>query len=204
MTIVIALVALVLVARTWRARRPRREVVLHELEVERSLPDTIDMLRLGAHAGLTPTQVLREATTTAPAVLAVPFSEVLRRVDLGARLGDALDALAELGEPAEPLVAILRSSAFDGTPMAAALERAATDARLLRRRRAEEGARRLPVRLLLPLIVCILPAFAALTVVPLAVTALGSLNLDGGPTPALSVGTEPPSSAHPTHERTRS
>ena len=62
-------------------------------------------------------------------------------------------------------------------PVAPALERVAFDARADRRRGAEEAARRVPVKLLFPLVACILPAFAALTVLPLLAGTLGSLRL---------------------------
>jgi len=51
-----------------------------------------------------------------------------------------------------------------GTPLLPALDRLALDARLDRRRRAEEAARRVPVKLLFPLVLCVLPAFGLLTV----------------------------------------
>ena len=60
-------------------------------------------------------------------------------------------------------------------PLVPGLERAGLELRLARRRRAEEAARRLPVRLLAPLLTCVLPAFVLLTVVPLLVAALRSL-----------------------------
>ena len=49
--------------------------------------------------------------------------------------------------------------------------------RLARQIRAEEAARRVPVRLLFPLVLCVLPAFALLTVAPLLAGALRSLRL---------------------------
>ena len=45
------------------------------------------------------------------------------------------------------------------------------------RRRAEEAARRVPGKLLFPLVFCTLPAFALLTVAPLVASALESLRL---------------------------
>jgi hypothetical protein len=48
---------------------------------------------------------------------------------------------------------------------------------VLRRRRAEEDARRLPVQLLFPLVLCVLPAFGLLAVVPLLLASLQSLQL---------------------------
>jgi hypothetical protein len=111
-----------------------------------------------------------------PAPIAPAFAEVQRRVDCGVRLGDALDALEVLGEAVHPLLAAIRSTAFDGTSLLPALERVAADSRMIRRRRAEQLARRLPVQLLLPLVLCVLPAFALLAVVPLVAASLGALS----------------------------
>ncbi|HSH59547.1 MAG TPA: type II secretion system F family protein, partial [Acidimicrobiales bacterium] len=64
-----------------------------------------------------------------------------------------------------------------GAPLAASLDRIADHVRRQRRRRAEEAARKVPVMLLFPLVVCILPAFALLTVAPLIAGALHELRL---------------------------
>ena len=76
-----------------------------------------------------------------------------------------------------PLASALRGAARYGAPLGASLERVAVDARILRRRRAEEDARRLPVQLLFPLVLCVLPAFGLLAVVPLLLASLRSLQL---------------------------
>ncbi|MEZ5134942.1 MAG: hypothetical protein R2699_07785 [Acidimicrobiales bacterium] len=47
----------------------------------------------------------------------------------------------------------------------------------MRRRDLERRVRRVPVLLLPPLVLCILPAFALMTVVPLIVLSLRSLQL---------------------------
>jgi len=62
-----------------------------------------------------------------------------------------------------------------GTDLEPALEQLAADSRLLRRRRAEESARRLPLRLLFPLVICILPAFILLTLAPVLAETLVAL-----------------------------
>jgi pilus assembly protein TadC len=59
--------------------------------------------------------------------------------------------------------------------LALPLERVAEQARDVRRRHAEESARRVPVQLLFPLVACVLPAFVLLTVVPLLAGTLRSL-----------------------------
>jgi len=57
------------------------------------------------------------------------------------------------------------------------LRRLAADLRAGARRRAETRARKVPVRLLFPLVGCTLPAFVLVTVVPPVLGALGSLDL---------------------------
>ena len=81
------------------------------------------------------------------------------------------------GEAARPLTAALVASERYGAPVVAGLERLAAEVRRDRRRRAEEAARRVPVKLLFPLVTCTLPAFALLTVAPLIAGTLGSLRL---------------------------
>jgi tight adherence protein C len=71
-----------------------------------------------------------------------------------------------------PLTEALRTSSRLGSPAAPALARLAIDARADARRRAEARARTVPVRLCFPLVACILPAFALLTVVPVVLGGL--------------------------------
>jgi len=155
--------------------RHRSELIAADGARRRSIPELVDLFRLAVGAGLSVHQVVAVVEPHAPAVFASTLAEVRRRVSLGQRLGDALDAFDELGEPARPLVSALRAAAFDGVALGPALERIATDARLQRRRWAEITARKLPVQLLFPLVTCILPAFGLLAIVPLVAGSLSSL-----------------------------
>lgn len=159
------------------ALRRRSDRQARERAVRAAVPDTVDLFRLAVGAGLSVHQAVEAVAVRAPAPVGTALDEVVRRVHLGERLGDALDALAVLGDPALPLAAGLRGAARHGAPLADALERVAVDARLLRRRRAEEDARRLPVQMLFPLVMCVLPAFGLLAVVPLLLASLRSLQL---------------------------
>ena len=60
-----------------------------------------------------------------------------------------------------------------GAPVAPALERLAAEERTQLRRRAEARARKVPVRLLFPLVFLVLPAFGLLTVVPALLAGFG-------------------------------
>ena len=144
----------------------------------RSLPEVLDLLAVAVAAGLPAASAVPAVARRAPEAWRPAFAAVDAAVDRGARLTEALDRLvSHHGDLARPLVAALRAALDDGDGLGPSLGRLAVDARDLRRRRAEEAARRLPVRLLLPLVTCSLPAFAVLTVVPILAGALSGLRL---------------------------
>jgi tight adherence protein C len=157
----------------WRARTRRRR---RAAEVVDGLPLVVDLFRLAAGAGLSVHLAVPAVARRAPERFGRALDEVVDRERVGESLADALGRFARLGDAVRPLVAALLATERDGSPLAPALDRVAFEARLASRHRAEEAARRLPVRLLLPLVACILPAFGLLTVVPLVVASLPHLS----------------------------
>jgi tight adherence protein C len=156
--------------------RPLAHARANKAAVTASLPDATDLLLVAIHAGLTPELALRRLLTYLDSPLREAVEHVFERLQNGDRFGDALDALVDtLGEPARPLVAALTGSERYGLPLGPALDVVATISRDQRRRAAETAARKLPVRLSFPLVLCILPAFIVLTVVPAIFGALRAL-----------------------------
>jgi tight adherence protein C len=142
------------------------------------LPDVVDLLVLAVGAGMTVPLSLGAVARHGSGPLSAELGAVVAEARMGRRLADALERLpARVGECTRPLVTALVASERYGAPLAAGMERLADDVRLKRRRAAEEAARRVPVKLLFPLVLCVLPAFALLTVAPLIAGALGSLSL---------------------------
>lgn len=157
--------------------KKRRDARMRQEMVREQLPDVVDLLRLAVGSGMTVHLAIDAVSVRCDGVVGERLREVRRRILLGQRLHEALDALVDLGDPAIGLTRALIASESDGAPLAPSLDQVAAEARLHRRRAAEEAARRLPVKLLFPLVACILPAFLLLTVVPLLGGALGSLGL---------------------------
>jgi tight adherence protein C len=142
------------------------------------LPDVVDLLVLGVGAGLTVPLALEAVGRRASGPLAAEIRQVVRDFRLGRRLADALDDVpARAGEAIRPLVSALAAAERYGAPLGAGLDRLASEVRRDRRRQAEEAARRVPVKLVFPLVTCTLPAFALLTVAPLIASALRSLHI---------------------------
>ena len=165
---------------TERTPRPARLVLLTRRRrddlLDGAMPDLLDLLVLTLQAGVPiPAAFFALAPHMSPAV-APAIDGVLDRCKQGERFVDALDVLVEhLGTRALGLVAAIGAAERSGLPLAPTVDRIADDARAHRRRSAEIEARRLPVRLTLPLVCCTLPSFVCIGIGPVLVGALSSL-----------------------------
>ena len=156
------------------ARAERRRLAALAADV----PDVVDLLVLAVGAGLTVRLAVTAVARRATGPLAAHLGRVMEEASLGRRLADALDDVPErAGEAVRPLVAALVASERYGASLSGGLERLADELRRDRRRHAEEAARKVPVKLLFPLVTCTLPAFGLLTVAPLIASAIRSLPL---------------------------
>lgn len=157
----------------WQTIRQQRR---HRAAVITQLPDVIDLLRLTVAAGLPVSGAVTAIGARPGGPVGAGLAAVSRQLATGASTATALPMLvASCGAPVRPLVDTLIDHDRYGTPLSPALDRVSIEARLQRRRHAEEAARKLPVKLLFPLVFTTLPACALLTVVPLLVASLSAL-----------------------------
>jgi pilus assembly protein TadC len=155
-----------------RARhRPGRDGAVLGAE----LPVTLDLLGVAVGAGCTPYLAVDMAARWAPPAMAARLAAAQNACALGATFGDALDDVATRAPPLRPLADALLASDRLGAPVAPALARLAAEQRAELRRRAETHARRVPVRLLFPLVFVVLPAFGLLTVIPTLLAGLSRI-----------------------------
>lgn len=157
------LVSILLVLGAPRARRRRRR---RDSALARELPVVVDIMGVAIAAGCTPYLAVEHAARYGPERIGNTLHEVIQACALGQALDDALRDLGASTAIMRPLSEALRTSARLGSPAAPALARLAAEVRADSRRRAEARARTVPVRLCFPLVACVLPAFALLTVVP--------------------------------------
>jgi tight adherence protein C len=170
----------VVVAGSWGLDLRRRRAATRQraAEVAASLPEAVDLLALSVGAGLNVPLAVAAVGRRGEGPVAEGLARVAAETTSGRRCSDALDDLPRtIGEPVRPLVDVLVAADRYGAALGPSLERLAAELRDDRRRRAEEAARRVPIKLLFPLVCCVLPAFALLTVVPMLAGAFGALRL---------------------------
>ncbi len=146
--------ATVVVAGRWRRKKARR-----------SASALTAALLVGTAAGLSLQAALERARSALDARSAAELEAVLRdarRRGLAAALESATGDLA-------PLLGRLSRSQTSGAPLTASIEAYAAEDRQFRKAAAVERARKLPVRLVVPLALLILPGFMLLTAAPAAV-----------------------------------
>lgn len=146
----------------------RRARTKHHDDVLRELPEVVDLLSVAVAGGLTVSLAVAAVAERVPGLVAAQFERCVASASLGRRLADELEQIPEhLGDASRPLIRALVAAERYGTPVVEALAQVSSDVRTERRRQAEIAARRLPVKLLFPLVACVLPAFVLLTVVPI-------------------------------------
>jgi hypothetical protein len=160
----------VLAPRLSARRRSRRQATARRSDVLL----LVALLEIALHGGVTIRRALEEVHGWLGGELAGTLHGALRAADHQGGLAEHLEAAApELRR----LSQVVRAAERHGAPAAAGLASLAAELRLEHRHELERHARRLPVRLLAPLVGGVLPAFALLTVVPMLSSALGSLRL---------------------------
>jgi len=158
--------------RVLRAPRSSRGRRRHDDEMARQIAVAVDLVGVGVAAGHTPYLAVQLGAQWCPPLVALELDATLRACATGQSFDQALRELGRRAPGARGLTETLRTSARLGSPAAPALARLATELRADLRRRAEARARTVPVRLCFPLVGCVLPAFALLTVVPVIVAGI--------------------------------
>jgi len=128
-------------------------------EIRRTLADAIDQVTISVEAGLGFDAAIARYSDTGSGPLAVEFARLLQDVQLGTSRKHALDALVSRTDVDDlrRFVAALRQAGDHGIPLAKVLRTQAVELRDQRRQRAEAKAAAIPVKVIFPMVVCILP-----------------------------------------------
>jgi len=136
-----------------RKARARQAVIANEL------PDTLDQLTICVEAGLGFDAALARVARSGRGPLAQEITLLLQEVRVGAARSVALDNLllrTDVPELRQFVHAVIQADSY-GVPISRVLRTQAEEQREKRRFRAEERAMKLPVKVIFPLVFCILP-----------------------------------------------
>ncbi len=140
--------------------------------IRRDLPDALDLLTVSVEAGLGFDAALGQVARNTDGPLAQEFFRVLQEMQIGTGRSDALRALGDRTDVQDLrlfLNSMVQADAF-GIPIAQVLRVQSHEMRLKRSQRAEEQAQKVPVKILFPLIFCIMPALFIVIIGPAAIT----------------------------------
>jgi tight adherence protein C len=128
--------------------------------IRRALPDTMDLLTISVEAGLGFDAALAQVVRSTEGPLAQEVARMLQEMQVGVARADSLRNVADRSDVDELkgfVLAMVQAEQF-GVSIAKVLRSQAAQLRTKRRQRAEERAMKIPVKILFPLIFCILPA----------------------------------------------
>jgi tight adherence protein C len=136
--------------------------------IQRALPDTLDQMTIAVEAGLGFDAAMAKAAVNGRGPLAEEMVRALQDISIGRSRRDAYKAL-ELRTSAEDLRRFVRAvSQADqyGISIADVLRVQASEMRIKRRQRAEAQALKVPVKIVFPLVFCILPVLFIVLLTP--------------------------------------
>jgi tight adherence protein C len=145
-----------------------KRVAKRQDSIRRDLADMIDLLTISVEAGLAFDGALLHARRAMIGPLSEEVGRLLHEMQLGAPRVEAMRRLSErtsVEELKSFVLAMVQADVF-GVSIANVLRGQSQELRTKRRQRAEEKAMKTPVKLLFPMICCIMPALLVVIVGP--------------------------------------
>jgi tight adherence protein C len=152
----------------------KQKVDARRTEIQKGLPDAMDLLVIAVDAGLGFDAALARVTDKYKNALSEEFAKVLREVSLGR---PRLEAMDEMGRSSGVedlhnfIQAIIQSEQF-GTGIGKILRIQADEMRRKRRQRAQEKAAQATLKMMLPMVGCIFPTLWIVLLGPAALILL--------------------------------
>jgi tight adherence protein C len=128
-------------------------------QIANRLPDTLDQLSICIEAGLGFDSALARTAKSGKGPLATEIAQLLQEIRVGVPRREALEGLVARTDVPDlrQFVHAITQAELYGVPISRVLRAQAMEQREKRRFRAEERAMKLPVKVVFPLVFCIMP-----------------------------------------------
>lgn len=147
-----------------------------------ALPDTLDQMTICVEAGLGFEAAMARSGRTGDGPLAEELVRTLQEMQFGVKRTQALRNLADrtnVPDLRHFVLAVIQAESY-GIAIAEVLRTQSAEQRLKRRQRAEEKAMKIPVKVIFPLIFCILPTLFIVIMGPAVINVSRNLFGNGG------------------------
>ena len=154
-----------------------RKAEARQEEIRQTLPDTMDLLTISVEAGLGFDAALIQVMSNVEGAFTQEIGRLLHEMRLGKSRVDAFRALGERTDVPELnsfVLSMIQADTF-GVSISKTLRAQAKELRAKRRQRAEEKAMRIPIKILFPMIFCVLPSLFIVVLGPGAIRIAESL-----------------------------
>ena len=143
-------------------------------EIRSSLADAVDQLTISVEAGLGFDAAVQPVARNTGGPLAEEFSRVLREMQLGKGRADSLRALSDRTnvEDLKTFVGSMVQADSFGISIAQVLRVQSGEMRIKRRQHAEKKAQQVPVKIMIPLILCVLPCLMTVVMGPAIISVI--------------------------------
>lgn len=149
----------------------KHRIVLRQKEIERSLPDVLDLLTVSIEAGLSFDGAVAKLVEKMSGVLVEEFSIVLKEMKVGVSKRDAFKSLVER-VPVPSLVtfvgSIIQADQL-GVSIGNVLRIQSSLVRQKRRQKTQENAMKAPIKMLLPMVIFIMPTIFIVILGPMLI-----------------------------------
>lgn len=148
-------------------------------EIQRTLPDVMDLLTISVEAGLGFDAALAQVVKNVPGALSHEIGRLLQEMQIGVSRADAFRHLSDRTDVDDLRAFVLSMIQADlfGVSIANVLRAQSHEQRQKRRQRAEEIAMKIPVKIVFPLIFCVLPALFIVILGPGVIKAIENFHL---------------------------
>lgn len=137
-------------------------------QTSKGLADALDMLSVCVEAGQGFDAALLQVARNVEGPISGEFARVLAEIQIGKSRGDAFSAMGDrvsLPEVKNFISALVQADRL-GLPIAGVLREQTLNMRLVRRQKAEEKAQKVTIKILFPLMFCIMPALFIVIIGP--------------------------------------